>query len=77
MGPCDLYLIPTRDCINFICEANFDNKKLGHVCPKRRGSNAKIKFWDIFFSFLCQNRSALSPINIFVAFFTYSGKVVA
>ena len=27
---------PTTDCINFICEANFDNKKLGHVCQKRR-----------------------------------------
>ena len=45
---------PTTDCINFICEANFDNKKLLYVCRKRRGSNKKIKFWNIFFSFLCQ-----------------------
>ena len=45
---------PSTDCINFISEANFDSKKLGHVCQKCRGSNTKIKFRDIFFSFLCQ-----------------------
>ena len=47
---------PTTDCINFICEANFDSKKLGHVCQKRRGSNTEIKFRGVFFSFSCQKQ---------------------
>ena len=42
--------LATTDCINFICEANFDNKKLGHVCRKRWD----LTFRDIFFSFLCK-----------------------
>ena len=33
---------------------NFDHKKLGHVCRKRRSSNTKIEFSNIFCSFLCQ-----------------------
>ena len=37
----------------------------------------KIKFRDIFFSFLCKSRLTLSPIHIFVAFSTYSEEVVA
>ena len=32
---------PITDCINFICEANFDKKKPGHVCRKQIGSNTK------------------------------------
>ena len=43
-----------KDCINYICEANINNKKLGHECRKRRGSNIRIEFRDIFLSFLCQ-----------------------
>ena len=43
LGPWALRLAtdPTTDCINFICEANFDNKK--HVCRKCKGSNTKNK----------------------------------
>ena len=37
----------------------------------------KIKFRNVFFSFLCKSGLTLSPIHIFVAFFTYSEEVVA
>ena len=40
LGPCDWQLTPTTDCINFISEANFDNKKLGHV---HRSEGARIQ----------------------------------
>ena len=53
--------MPNADCINFICEANFDNKKLGHACRKRRISNTEMKFSDIFFSFFCQKQVKLAP----------------
>ena len=42
------------DCINFICEVNFDNKKLGYMSRKLRGSSRcnkifyqKISIFDI------------------------------
>ena len=49
---------------------------LGHVCRKRSVSNTKIKFRDISSHFCVKSRLTLSPIHIFVAFFTYSGEVV-
>ena len=47
--------LATKDCINFIYEANFDNKKLEHVCRKQWDLNTRLTFRDIFFSFLCKN----------------------
>ena len=43
--------IPTRttDCVNFNCEANFDNKKLGHLCRKLRSRVDRPKHLPIFF----------------------------
>ena len=35
LRPWDLQLNPATDCINFICEANFDNKKPGHLSRLR------------------------------------------
>ena len=32
-------MTPNIDCVNFICEANFDNKKLGHVSWKLSSSS--------------------------------------
>ena len=41
--------VPTRtNWINFSCEANFDNKKLGHLSQKRRCSSWWTKtFWHL------------------------------
>ena len=61
LGPCDLD--PTTDCINFICEANFESP--WHVCRKRRGSNTKTKFRDIFFPFLFQKNVNFVPNSYF------------
>ena len=44
---------------------------------KRRGSNTKTKFRDIFSDFCVKSRLTLYPIHIFVAFVTCSRKVVA
>ena len=44
-------LIPATDLINFNCEGNFDNKKLGHLSGKLRsradGPKYLTKFFDI------------------------------
>ena len=61
LGSCDQQLTPTAECINFIYEANFDNKELRHVCQKRRDWNTKIKFSNLFFPFLCQKQVNLVP----------------
>ena len=58
----DLQMTPTTGCVNFICEANVYNKKLGHVCRNL----------GIFsFHFFIKNSLTLSLYHIFVAFFTF------
>ena len=39
----DLQMTHGTDCIDFICEVNFDNQKLGHVCQKLRVLNSQNK----------------------------------